>query len=292
MKTFTTYQTDFGDLSNNKTSDNLTFGINRINEALRYLTGKYYFNETTQNFLGGTVAGQQFYQLPSDIKVMENVYVLSGNIRYSMKECPDRKYWDMLNFVPFSSNVPEFYYIFNGQLGIYPIPSSSNMQLTYVYKKRLVDLSQADYVAGTVTVTNGSFTVTGSGTVFTNQMVGRWLNISETNGGDNQWYQISTYVSSTQLMLANPYNGATVTANYTIGEVPLLPEDYQDLPLYRALVTYFTTVVPDEERARTFKALYDEGFEMLNAEYGAKSNTVDITSRDEEIVNPNLYLRY
>jgi hypothetical protein len=66
----------------------------------------------------------------------------------------------------------------------------------------------APYTTGTVSATNGSKTITGSGTTFTVDMVGRKIRI------DNQsaYYRIAAFVSTTEITLEAPYSGSTVSA--------------------------------------------------------------------------------
>lgn len=63
----------------------------------------------------------------------------------------------------------------------------------------------APYETGTVTVTLGSTTLTGSGTTFTSAMVGRKFRLT----GDLDFYEISAYVSATEVTLADAYVNAT-----------------------------------------------------------------------------------
>lgn len=291
MKTYTTLRNNFGTLTNNTSAANLTLGDQLVNDSLRYLTTKYFFNERTQVVPGGTIAGTQDYPLPYNIKTIINVYVTVGSIRYQLREAPTRAFWDSLNFVPYTSDIPQFYFIYNKRIYLFPTPSTSANVVTVNYKTRLRDLSQADYTTGTITATSASSTITGSGTAFVNDMEGRWLQVAPPSG-DGNWYEIATYASATSLSLVNQYQGDTVAgATYTIGEAPVLPEDYQDLPVYRACSIYFTTRVPDPARADLFQKLYDEGAAKLDAEFGSKSSSVAITPADTEVVNPNLYTR-
>lgn len=296
MKSYTTLRNNFGSLSNNTSTANLTLGDQLINDSLRYLTTKYFFNERTYTVPGGTIASTGVYDLPYNIKTIINVYVTIGSIRYQLTEAPTRTFFDSLNFVPYTSDIPQYYFIYNKKINIFPLPASNGNAITINYKTRLEDLSQADYSTGTVVVTNGSKVVTGTGTTFTPQMVGSWIRVtpasSATTYGDGNWYEIGSYTSSTVLGLVNNYEGATtLTTAYTIGEMPILPEDYQDLPVYRALSIYFTTRVPDPTRAAMFDTLYKEGFAKLDAEFGSKSNSVAITPNDSEVINPNLFAR-
>lgn len=63
----------------------------------------------------------------------------------------------------------------------------------------------APYETGTVSVTNNSTTVTGSGTTFTSAMVGRKIRVNT----DNAYYRISAFVSATEITLEAPYQGST-----------------------------------------------------------------------------------
>lgn len=292
MKSYTTLRNQFGTLSANTSTTNLSLGDQLINDSLRYLTTKYFFNERTQLIPGGTVASQQAYNLPYNIKTLISAYVSVGNIRYTLTEAPNRQFWDSINFVPYTSDIPQFYYIFNKQMYVFPTPASSANPITIVYKCRLTDLSHADYVTGTATATNLSSTVSGNGTTWTADMAGRWITFTSALG-DTNWYEIASVTNTTTLLLVNQYQGQTMSGNgtYIIGEMPLLAEDYQDLPVYRALSIYYTSRVPNPTTATLYSDLYKEGLEKLDAEFGSKSWSVAITPADQEINNPNLFTR-
>lgn len=289
MRSTTNYQSQFIDLTQNSASTNSTRGLLLVNQALAYLTGKFYFNERT--YTTTTVAQQQFYNLPPQVKQIIDVTVTIGGIIWIPRNVATREEWDALNVITFYQDFPSRFYIYNGQLGLFPSPASSGNTLTMNYKIRDRDLSQADYTTGTVSINNASPTITGSGTTFIPDMVNRWIQITAPTG-DNQWYQIQTYNSATSLTLFNNYTGINVSGeNYIIGEMPILTEEYQDLPLYRALYIYFNSIVPNKVKAELYKGLYDEGYAMLNAEYGQKTTNVVLDDRGTDIINPNLYLR-
>ena len=67
----------------------------------------------------------------------------------------------------------------------------------------------APYETGTVTVSDGSKTVTGLLTVFTLAMVGRKIRI----GGENAYYRIGAYVSGTEVTLEIAYRGDLTSGN-------------------------------------------------------------------------------
>lgn len=285
-----------GAITNNLTQSNLDWCMQELNQSLRYLTTRYYFNE--RSYTTSTIGGTQFYNLPPQVKKLINLTVFIGGTLWQPKECPSREYWDYLNTQPFNQDYPSFFFVYNGQVGLWPKPASSGNVITMNYKIRTIDLSMPDVTSvtsgNTVSVTTNTATVTASATTFRDWMAGQWIKIphSSTNAqnGDNQWYQIDSITSPTVLVLKNPYTGSTVTgAAFTIGEAPLLPEDYQDLPLYRMAYLYYTTRFPDSTRAELYKDLYDTGFAALDDEFGSKTTNIILTDTNAPIYNPNLY---
>ena len=307
MRTFSSYQKDFATFTGNasvtanttNSYDNLTWGMRMINDAIRYLATVFYFNETSYIVPGGTVAQQQGYTLPDDFESLMNITVAVGTVLYQPTESPSRRHFDALNVIQFYNDFPQFFYIFNGQVLLYPTPASNNNVITIHYKRRIVDLSMSDVTDTTATATlsasNGDATITASSAAFKAWMGNSgWLQIPDTttdaSSGDNRWYQIDTITSTTALELKNPYRGKTITgAGFLIGDVPILPEDYQDLPLYKALRLYFSTRVPDSNKANTFKDLYDSGYQLLDNKYGSKSNSPVLTDTNAQVYNPNLF---
>lgn len=290
-----------GDISriiNSTQSDNLTWGMELVNDSLRYLTTRYYFNERT--YTTPTVSQTQFYNLPPQVKNLINVTVTIGSVVWQPKECPSRQFWDALNSIQFYQDFPTYFFVYNGQVGIFPTPSSAGNTITMHYKTRIVDLSMPDVTSTTasttVSATNGSTTITAAGAAFKEWMEASnaWIRLpygsTDASSGDNQWYQIDSVTSSTVLVLKNKYSGATVTgASFTIGQTPLLPEDYQDLPLYRLGRIYYTTRFPDVNKANLYKGLYDEGFAALDGEFGSKTTSVILNDVDLTLVNTNLF---
>ena len=63
----------------------------------------------------------------------------------------------------------------------------------------------APYETGTVTVTNGSKTVTGDSTVFTAAMVSRKIRVND----EEAYYRIAAFVSTTEVTLEAPYQGGS-----------------------------------------------------------------------------------
>lgn len=115
-----------------------------------------------------------------------------------------------------------------------------------------------------------------------------WIRLTAPRG-DNNWYQISSIESDTSLTLMNPYQGSTVTgSSYTIGQMPLLLEDFHNIIVCQPLITYYSTIQPNEAKASEFKQMRKEGIEMLDEYCGTKSLNVNLATPPTG-PNPNLY---
>jgi hypothetical protein len=301
VKTYSGYIQDIPRIINNSSADNLLWGTEVLMDSLRYLITKYYFNERSYSVPGGSIAQTQFYNLPPQVKKLINVTVQIGTLIYQPTECPSRSTWDYLNTIPVYQDYPARFFVWNGQVGLFPIPASSGNAITLNYKTRIVDLSQADVTnvtaTTTVSVTTNTTTVTAAGNAFQSWMAGQWIRIPFSNtttatNGDNQWYQIASVTSATVLVLMNNYSGTTVSGgNFTIGQVSILPEDYQDLPLYRMGVIYYTTRFPDPTKAQLYQKLWDAGEAALDDEFGSKTSSIILPDQEVNMINPNLLVQ-
>lgn len=273
--------------------------------TLKTISGTFSDNEiitdtsTGSATVNGTLTSVQFYDLPFDYDELISTNITVGTQIFTSRECPTRKYWDQLNSVTsWTSDYPEWFFIFNGQIGFYPTPSSADNTITFVYDRLIADLSMADYTTGNVSaVTNGSQLVTGSGTSWTTPMAGRWIKITPTDTagstGDGFWYQILSVTSTTALILSKPYQGSTISGNtaYTIGQMGILPEAYEDIPVYEAAATYFMSIKPEPARYQMFYQIYDRLHKGLIADYSMKTIDPKIEDGDDyNFINPNLFI--
>lgn len=269
-----------------KTTENTTFGQNQINTSIKARLGEddWIFLEKTGT--ASTVANQQGYTLPADYGQMRTITVTQGSTVWSLLEAPSRQFWNLLNTITYTSDIANYYYIIGNQVLIYPIPSSNGNTITYNYKKRVPNLNAADYTTGTVAITSGATTVTGSGTTWTSAMIGRSIMTT-----DGLWYTISAVGGATSLTLATPYMGATISgATYTIGQLSPLPDAYEFLPVYDAASDYFT-MKGNFDKAKGMRELADDLAKKMKAEQGAKSVSPRISTDDAGVINPNLFIR-
>lgn len=307
MKSYTTGRNLAGVWTKNTNTSNLSYLDQTANDAYRHMCSMKDWSFLEQLRTMSSIASQQFYPAPYDCSQVKELSVtVSTNITYTPKLSPSREHWDQLNLSKFTSDVPEWYFIFGGNsgagmtIGLWPTPASASNTINVTQKCRVVDLQFADYVTGTITTTvvgvNGYTTVTGSGTGWDTGMVGRWINITPTNaagGGDGQWYLITGVTNSTTLTLANAYGGVALSgasAAYTMAQMPLLPEDFHDTPWARAAQIYWTK--EDDERAAMFEKKYDGDVAQLVRTWSAPGGVYVIdTGDDPQIINPNVVIR-
>lgn len=363
MKSKTTLTALFGSLSQNIATANLTLGDQMINDTHRDLMQQYFFNESSYSIR--TIAQQQGYYLPWNYSKLKTGTLTIGNLKWTPTEILTRADWDQLNVFPYYSDIPNNFFIYNGQFNLWPIPSTGSTSavytglvgtlvvgdvvsqglargtilsftstamilavtsqtafgagafttsggasgtitsttvtagniITFNYKIRVPDLIIEDYSTGTVTATNGNLTVTGAGTSWLTAFSPTAGSVLGTNlwirlplpSGDGSWYQVSSVDSATQITLLQPYQGNTIIgATYTIGQMPLLLEDFQDLLVYRPLMIYYSSINKDTQKYEQFKALYDQGIRMMDEYVGSKSLNVNLGQKPQ-MRNPNLY---
>lgn len=277
MKTFTQMRNLTAKYCNISTSDTTamnTVDIN-VNDSIRTICnlqgGKLRFLEATKNM--STVASQESYQIPNGFRKLIDMYIYSGSgastdTIYMPEMVFDPTKWKLIKAYRLgTSDVPYFTYVENTTYKIQPIPSTTGNLITLRGRLKVRDLSIADYTTGTITsIANGETAIVGSGTTWTADMVGRYIQITETtaaNGGDGFWYEIGSYTSATSIGLTKPYEGTTIsagTAAYTIGQCSVIPEAYDVAIVYRATALYWQNQ-NDLVRAKTYWTLYDGGKE-------------------------------
>jgi hypothetical protein len=198
---------------------------------------------TRQSRFTSSVATQQYYQLPEDaIRPSQIVYLTGTNIWVSLKEIGDENTWRKLNALPQTGTNPTHFFVRGGdEFGIYPIPSAAGTDnIEMVFEPRHTLLTADDYTTGTISVTSGNASVTGTGTVFTSTMANGSYVLQVTDGSDGRYYKVTSYTSGTVIGLENYYQGTTsASAAYRIGQVSKIPEEYQEAPVDYAMYRHF-----------------------------------------------------
>lgn len=305
-----------------------------------------------------SIGGVQFYPFPPNYSKLKDITITVGVLRWTLDEIRTREEWDDLNVFPYYASIPSKFFIYpggdkNGQIGIWPIPSTTGNVITFNYKFRVPDLSLPDYGAlnysalsgnlvmgdtitvgaatgiidtytstnisvgnvsgtfaagsfttgngatgtigsvGTVSVTNGSTAVTGTSTAFTvtanQQLESRWIKFAQPQG-DGLWYQIASVNSTTGITLYQPYQGNAITTSsgYTIGQMPLIAEDFQDMLVWDVLSQYFMTIVDNPKQVEEFNSLYNNKLQLLSEYSGSNTVNVNLSPKNRR-ANPNVF---
>lgn len=244
--------------------------------------------------------GVQAYPIPANVSKIKNNTITVGQLVFTPAPIRTIQEWTMINALPYTSNIPNYYFIYNNQVLFWPIPSASGKIITFNYKARTPDLSFADYSTGTLSsIGVGDNQITGISTAW-NTTGGFPLNTDMTifnlyiritpPSGDGIWYPIQRFTSDTDLLLASPIqNAPSATASaYIIGQLPLLQEDFHDSLVYGALTIYYSSIVSNDSAFKKYKTLYDERLVLLADYAGTKSVNVDLGTQPVPF-NPNLF---
>jgi len=248
-----------------------------------------------------TTVGVQSYAIPANVSKIKNDTITVGQLVYTPAPIQSIQEWTLLNALPYTSDIPNYFYIYNNRVLFWPIPSTSGNVITFNYKSRVPDLTFADYSTGTLSsIAVGDNTITGVATAW-NATGGYPLNTDLTffnlflkitpPSGDGIWYQIARFTSDTELILTSPIQTApsTTAASYVIGQLPLLQEDFHDMLVFGPLMTYYSSIVNNDKIYQKYKVQYDERLVLLEAYAGSKSVNVDLGSQPIPN-NPNLYI--
>ena len=292
MKSYTVLRNLYGIDTKNTSTANLSYGDQIMNDWYRRLLAKADWPFLHRLRTVSTIASTTYVNLPYDVDQIESVFVTVSSKRYPVNPAASRDFFDQLHFNSYTSDIPQYYFVYNGQIGIWPTPATANV-ISINAKIRVIDLNIADITSTTVTsIANAGTALVVSGGL-TSQMVGFWIRITlstTANTGDGEWYEIASIQSATTATLVRAYGGNSIsagTAPSTISQMPLLPESYHDLPEQYAAFRYWAK--EEDARSGIFMRLVDEGISDLKKTY-AFNNVSGIIDDNEGkmILNPNL----
>lgn len=246
-----------------------------------------------------TTIGVQSYPLPANISKIINDTITVGQLVYTPAPVMTRAEWDLLNALPYTSDIPNYFYIYNNQVNFWPIPSTSGNIITFNYKGRVPDLSLSDYTTGTLSsIARGDNQITGVGTTWSAvaplntdlTFLNLHLKITPPNG-DGIWYPIKEFTSDTSVTLFTPIqNAPSATASgYIIGQLPILQEDFHDMLVYGALKLYYSSIAKDKDKYAQYSTEYESRLNLLEGYAGTKSVNVDLGEQPIPN-NPNLFI--
>lgn len=264
MMPFSDAQTYMQREAQDTTTSGLTFLKLMYNMGYLEILSIFGRQQTEIESLTDLVAAQRGYQVPSDCLWPKTLELIDGTTLTPLIEVADDKAWTLMKSGNVQGRPTHFHYrprfgLGGGVLELYPIPSSSTYDLRMFYEAADKSLTKADYDTGTVSINSGSANVTGSGTTFAADMVGRYLKLTD-DGTDRLWYRIKTFTSTTAIVLENVYEGSSNASGvaYVISEMPALPPDMHILPAYYALMHWWSTK-KDAQKTKQFTDWYNLG---------------------------------
>ena len=255
-------------------------GQNKVNVALKVHTRTKTKDYTLQT---DAITGTSYraYYLPHDFYKVIDLYETVSSETYHADPIFDEKVWRRkISGDTSTGDYLQEYFIRGNRLEIRPLPSTTRT-MTLVYRPNN-KLFFDNYATGTITtLANGSATVTGNSTAWTDLMVGRMFKIDD----DGEWYEIVARASATSITLVEKYQGTSIAAgteSYTIGQMPPTPTTTHMLPVYYALWHYFLMKKETYQNAQEYKKLFQNGLDEAQADFGSFD--------DDEIIDSDLFI--
>lgn len=211
--------------------------------------------KTVKPYTFSTSANAQVYPFPPGLVTIEGGYITVGSVKYPLQPINSRLNIEKLNAITIqASALPQFYFVEQDSFQIWPTPQAAYTGKIY-YRFRDRNLSVADFISGTITLTLNSNIVSIAGSTFTSAMVGRWLTVTDpTVVGQGYWYRLTGYTDSTHMTLGtndatamNWLNATASTTQYLIGETPELPEEMHQILAWGTAADYFGTMTKDKD---------------------------------------------
>lgn len=250
-----------------------------MNLGYKQILARFRRNMTSDTMTTSTVATQRSYMLPPTFLRPVSVSFTYGGNTTPVEHVQNEDIWNQFIQTGQSSSRPLRYFtryrfgVSGAEILLDPIPSAVGT-LQVVFEAGDRDLNVAKYTTGDIALTANSTDVVGSGTTFTNAMVGRYLNTTDADG-DGYWYRIGSYTSATSITLETSYSGADYSGNYQIAEAFALPEEMQILPVYYFLQHYYSRK-QKEKKVAEYAGLYAGLMKQAQQDYNSKDDNAKI----------------
>lgn len=270
-----------------RAKDNNSTTLTQLKQDMN--TGYHLFNAKLSRYFSrkqqftDLVASQQIYQTPIDcVRMLGMTVLVSNTYQPPVMEIRSEFEWRQITSVGTSSNWPMWYFaIGNDELSLWPIPSQTITNgLRMYYQPQTSDLSIEDVTStstsATVTVQNGSTTVTASSSVFNANMAG--LSFQATGVPDLTFYEIISATSNT-LTLKSAYVAPSASGlAWRVGQVSIIPQEYDEAPIHYALWNFFSAN-GNETRGEYHKTKFDGMVDDCLEEYSS-SNVSSVVTDD------------
>lgn len=296
MLTFEGQYTQAQNFAQDTSAPATTFLKTNINIGQRVLETELgsFFTEETHTDL--TEDGVKSYKTPPRFIRLKIAYVDVGSVRYTLENIHDEREWQFLQSDQAStaeSDIPQKIIVRKDNFEIWPTPSTNGNTMTLLYEATGQELQFDDYTDGTIaTLANGGTAVTGTGTTFTSAMAGRYFKINN----DGVWYKIASFGTTTTLTLDKEYEGLAISGGsetYTIGQMPLTPEDTHHIPVYYAVMEYYNGFKQSPKKGAYYKAMHESEMARVKRTYGRRYSSKYIPPKPtrgiDAVINPNNY---
>lgn len=249
-----------------------------LNLGYKDILNKFTGEETEDVRTTSTQVNTRAIKLAPNYIRMHSITATVGSQVHDLVEEESQDKWNERLYLNRTSTRPEVYFlrprfgVGGTELLLDPIPSDTSTTITVNYAANARDLGVDKYVTGTVVATNGNTTITGTTTVFTAAMVGRYFKVDDV-AGDGNWYRITGFNSSTSLTIENKYDGASVSGkSFIIAEMFALPEEMHILPVYYTMMHYYLGYRQDkdEKRLALWETRYNAGMAAAEKRYKRK----------------------
>ena len=237
------------------------------NQACSKIKKKLMRRVNAETIYASLVADQQAYQLPEYAGRVYNVRYNQTGSEQRLIEVASHDLWLDMNSNNSQHGVPTHYHLISeDEIELYPIPSEAvtdGLEVNVAFKHGR--LTADDVTTGTATASNASQTVTLSTSIVTPKMVGRWFTV---NDGQEEWYRISEYVSSTSFKLENYFEGiGGAGLTYIIGEMVDIPEEYVDLPELYTIAKYIQVYRKNRIVSQDMIREFNDEIKMIKQDY-------------------------
>jgi hypothetical protein len=242
-----------------------TFFKQRINANDEFIVSKLpsYLNETVRTF--STVADQQYYHYPWEIREIEGLTITINSVIYPLIPIHSNRRWNEINAIQIQAGaIPLHYFKRQRDFGIWPIPQAVYTG-TIEYTVRGGGMVREDYTQGTVTTVENDATVEGAGSpawsITTNILADDWFSLTDSNGEPRgSWYRVGSITDADTLELESVFEeDGEAGATYVIGQTPEGPEEGHELRAYGALMDYFLSFRQSPTKAKVWANLFWTG---------------------------------
>lgn len=228
------------------------------------------------------------YSLPSDFdRFLKNgsIYVQQGGRTYAIiGESTRDQFREMMVPEPsdpiFRAMLTRVNTSGNRLVRVNPPPATAKIY-PFEYIPKIAPMKE--YTIGTISVTNGSATVTGVNTLFVaNVAAGQYFRVDSIGQGDSsKWYQISSVDSNTTLTLTAVYSDAAESGvEYTICSAPTsFPSEFHEFILYEAVSVVCSS--ESDSNSQLMIARRSEVLTRLNKMYKSRRTNSQIKVEDD-----------